>query len=146
MVPIGIIIESVMNDLNEKTGIKWSAQLTSRGFIVYRKTRDDDYVVHEYNKWREVCCAVFNIGYEDLDNDIRDGKNATPRHWCWYMMMSVSMINIDSIVKMMNSGKNRTSILHAVRKIHNYVFRKRPERKSIETYAKLIEFYQNLKQ
>lgn len=145
MVPIGLLVENTLQDLVDKTGIKWTAQLTSRGFMVYRKTRNDEYVVQEYNKWRDACCAVFNIGYEDLDNDIRDGKNVSCRHWCWYMMVSVSMINIDSIVKLLNKQKDRTSVLHAIRKIHNFIFRKKPDRKSISTYSRLIEYYQTLK-
>jgi chromosomal replication initiation ATPase DnaA len=145
MTPIGVLIESTLKELSERTGIKWTAQLTSKGFIVYRKQIDEDYIASEYNKWRDACCSIFNIGYDTLDNDIRNGKNVSPRHWCWYMMTSISGVNIDSIVKLLNGQKNRTSVLHAIRKIHNFLYRKAPDRKSIEVYGKLVEYYQSLK-
>jgi chromosomal replication initiation ATPase DnaA len=145
MTPIGVLIESTLKELSERTGIKWTAQLTSKGFIVYRKQTDEEYIASEYNRWRDSCCAIFNIGYETLDNDIRNGKNVSPRHWCWYMMTSISGVNIDSIVKLLNGQKNRTSVLHAIRKIHNFLYRKTPDRKSIEVYGKLVEYYQSLK-
>jgi hypothetical protein len=59
------------------------------------------------------------------------------------MMTSVSMLNVDSIVKMLNNQKNRTSVLHAIRKIHFYIHRKNPDKKSLETFNQLLNHYQN---
>jgi len=143
MYTIGTAIDSALSDLQEKTGLRWSAQLTSKGFIVYRAPRSDDYVVSEYNKWREACCKVFNVDYSDLDNDDKSNVYVIPRHWCWYMMISVSFLNVDSIVNMLNNQKNRTSILHAIRKIHFYIYRKNPDKSSVEIFNKLLNIYQN---
>jgi chromosomal replication initiation ATPase DnaA len=143
MYTIGNAIEAVLSELKGKTGLHWSAQLTSKGFIVYRKPRIDEYVVSEYNKWRDACCTVFNVEYNDLDNDDKSNSFVAPRHWCWYMMTSVSMLNVDSIVKMLNNQKNRTSVLHAIRKIHFYIHRKNPDKKSLETFNQLLNHYQN---
>jgi chromosomal replication initiation ATPase DnaA len=143
MYTIGNAIEETLSSLKEKTGVHWSAQLTSKGFIVYRKPRIDDYVVSEYNKWRDACCEVFNVGYYELDNDDKSNAFVAPRHWCWYMMTSVSLINVDSIIKLLNNQKNRTSVLHAIRKIHFYIYRRNPDKKSVDTFSKLLNHYLN---
>lgn len=146
MYTIGTAIDTVLSELKGKTGLYWSAQLTSKGFIVYRKPQSDEVAVTEYNRWRDACCEIFGVGYDALDNDDKSNIYVAPRHWCWYMMASVSMLNIDSIVKLLNNQKNRTSVLHAIRKIHFYIHRKNPDRKSMETFHKLINFYKNQNQ
>lgn len=142
MYTIGTAIEGVLSELKDKTGLHWTAQLTSKGFIVYRKPRSDEYVVAEYNKWRDACCSVFRVEHYDLDNDDKRNSFVAPRHWCWYMMVSVSMLNVDSIVKLLNNQKNRTSVLHAIRKIHFYIHRRFPDKSAVETFNKLLSHYQ----
>lgn len=139
---IGDNIKQTVKFLQEKTGLKWTAQLTSKGFILYRKPLNDDSIAFEYNKWRDICCAYFDISYEQLDDESKKGSDVEPRHWCWYMMVAVSMINIDSIVKLLNKQKNRTSVLHAVRKIHSYVYRPNPDEKSCTIFESLYELYE----
>jgi hypothetical protein len=107
------------------------------------KTRVAKPGTHACVRWRDACCAIFNVSYDQLDNDDKSNIYVAPRHWCWYMMASVSMLNIDSIVKLLNNQKNRTSVLHAIRKIHFYIHRKNPDRKSMETFNRLLNFYQN---
>lgn len=146
MTTIGDNITTTLDILMRQTDLKWSAQLTSKGFILYRKPRNDDYVAGEYNKWRDICSEFFNVKYEQLDDESRKNKDVHPRHWCWYMMVSVSMINVDTIVSMLNKQKNRTSILHAVRKVHSYLYRRHPEETAQRIFTLLIDKYNEQKE
>lgn len=145
MTTIGNNMKAVTDYLMGETGIKWTSQLTSRGFILYRKPKNDDETVAEYNTWRDICCGVLGVTYEDLDNDSKKGSEVEPRHWCWYMMVAVSYIDIEAIVTLLNGQKNRTSILHAIRKIHSYLYRIRPEEKACKTFDRLVEAYLEFK-
>ena len=142
MTTIGESITQTLKSLQSETGLKWSAQLTSKGFILYRKPKNDDEVAAEYNLWRDICCAYFNVSYEELDDESKKGSDVEPRHLCWYMMVSVSMINVDSIVKLLHKQKNRTSVLHEIRKIHAPLFRIYPEERAAGIYESLIELYE----